>query len=195
MAMSERFTVIGLGEVLWDVFPEGAKFGGAPANFACHAATLGAEVCMVSRVGPDELGGNAVAALRGNGVNADHVAIDPDHPTGFVKVELDAAGKPRFEITEGVAWDHIAWSDDLGALAARADAVCFGTLCQRGETSRRTIRRFLEGTKPECLRIFDINLRQHYYDEKVVRDSLGLANVLKLNDEELPVLSSLCGLA
>src|SRR5262245_31084726 len=139
MAMSERFTVIGLGEVLWDAFPDGAKFGGAPANFACHAAMLGAEASMVSRVGRDEFGEDAIAALREHGVNADHVATDPDHPTGVVRVELDAAGKPRFEITEGVAWDHIGWSDEFEALAARAHAVCFGTLCQRGETSRQTI--------------------------------------------------------
>src|SRR4051812_12872542 len=141
--MGERFTVVGLGEVLWDVFLEGSKFGGAPANFACHAAMLGADAFMVSRVGRDELGDQAIAALRGHGVNADRVGTDPDHPTGYVKVELDAAGKPRFEITEGVAWDHIAWSDELEPLAAHADAICFGTLCQRRETSRHTIRRFL----------------------------------------------------
>jgi fructokinase len=192
--MNEPFTVVGLGEVLWDVFPDGPRFGGAPANFACHAAMLGAGAFMVSRVGKDELGDRAIAALRGHGVNADHVAAGPDFPTGFVRVELDAAGKPIFEITEGVAWDHIPWSDQLGNLAARADAVCFGTLCQRGETSRRTIRRFVEATRPECLRIFDVNLRQHHYNATVVLESLGLAGAVKLNDEELPVVSAICGL-
>jgi fructokinase len=193
--MGERSTIVGLGEVLWDVFPEGPRFGGAPANFACHAAMLGAEAVMVSQVGDDELGQRAIASLRGHGVNTDHIGRSGDSPTGTVQVELDEAGKPRFEIRERVAWDSIPWSDDLEALAARADAVCFGTLAQRGETSRRTIRRFLEATGPDCLRIFDVNLRQQFYDPHVVLDSLRLADALKLNDEELPLVASMCGVA
>jgi fructokinase len=142
--MGARFTIVGLGEVLWDVFTEGPRFGGAPANFACHAAMLGAEAFMVSRVGDDELGDRALASLRDHGVDTDHIARDMNHPTGTVRVEIDAAGKPRFEIAEGVAWDHIAWSDNLETLTVRTDAACFGTLGQRSEPSRRTIRRFLE---------------------------------------------------
>jgi fructokinase len=191
--MGERFTVVGLGEVLWDVFPDGPRFGGAPANFACHAAMLGADAAMVSRVGADELGEQAVASLRGHGVDTQHVGCGGDHPTGTVRVELDAAGKPRFAIAEGVAWDDIPWSDDLATLAARADAACFGTLGQRSEASRRTIRRFLEATGPRCLRIFDVNLRPPFDDRQIVLDSLRLADALKLNDEELPIVAAMCG--
>jgi fructokinase len=193
--MGAGFTVVGLGEVLWDIFPDGPRFGGAPANFACHAAMLGAEAFVVSRVGDDELGEGALASLRDHGVNTDHVSRDPSHQTGTVRVALDAAGQPRFEIAERVAWDHIPWSSDLEMLAARADAACFGTLGQRGESSRRTIRRFLESTRPDCLRIFDVNLRQQFYDEPLVLDSLALATALKLNEEELPIVASMCGVA
>lgn len=188
-------TIVGLGEVLWDLFPDGARFGGAPANFACHAAMLGAGAAVVSQVGDDELGEKAVAALRRHGVEARHVGRSRDRPTGTVRVELDAAGRPQFEIAQGVAWDHIPWSDDLADLARRADAVCFGTLAQRGETSRATIHRFLESTGPDCLRILDVNLRRPFFDDGVVLDSLGLANAVKLNDEELPAVASMCDLA
>jgi hypothetical protein len=118
-----------------------------------------------------------------------------DHATGTVRVELDAAGRPRFEIAEDVAWDHIPWSDDLGELGRRADAVCFGTLAQRGETSRRTIRRFLATTGPACVRIPDVNLQPPFFDDQAVLDSLRLADAVKLNDEELPVVASMCDLA
>ena len=189
------FAIVGLGEVLWDLFPEGAQFGGAPANFACHAAMLGADAYMVSRVGDDELGERALAALRAHGVETRYVGRDREHATGTVPVELDDAGRPRFEIADDVAWDHVAWSDELEGLARRADAACFGTLAQRGETSRATIRRFLEAAGPECLRILDVNLRRPFVDAQVVLDSLRLANVVKLNDDELPVVAEMCGLA
>ena len=130
------FTVVGLGEVLWDLFPEGPQFGGAPANFACHAAMLGADASVVSRVGDDELGERAIATLRRHGVVTPDMGRSRDHATGTVRVELDAAGRPRFEIAEDVAWDHIPWSDDLGELARRADAVCSA----RNRTQRRSRR-------------------------------------------------------
>jgi fructokinase len=193
--MRERFTVVGLGEVLWDMLPDGAQFGGAPANFACHAAMLGAEAFVVSRVGDDELGERAIAALRRDGVETRYVGRSREYPTGTVQVELDETGSPRFAIAEAVAWDRIAWSDDLEGLARRADAVCFGTLAQRGEMSRRTIRRLLASTGPDCLRILDVNLRPPFDDRRVVLDSLLLADALKLNEEELPVVASLCGLS
>ena len=193
--MGMPFAIVGLGEVVWDLFPEGAQFGGAPANFACHAAMLGADAYIISRVGDDELGDRALAALRGHGVETRYVGRDREHATGTVPVELDDAGRPRFEIAEDVAWDHIAWWDGLEDLARRADAVCFGTLAQRGETSRATIRRFLEAAGPECLRILDVNLRRPFVDPRVVLDSLRLANVVKLNDDELPVVADMCGLA
>jgi fructokinase len=188
------YTIVGLGEVLWDLFPEGAQFGGAPANFACHAAMLGADAFVVSRVGDDELGERAIAALRQHGVETRHVGRSRDHATGTVRVELDDAGRPRFEISGDAAWDHVPWSEDLEDLARRTDAVCFGTLAQRADGSRGTIRRFLRATGPDCLRIFDANLRRPFFDDRVVLDSLRLADALKLNDEELPVLASWCGL-
>jgi fructokinase len=193
--MTSPPTLVGLGEVLWDLFPEGPRFGGAPANFACHAAMLGARAAMVSQVGDDALGRQALEALGRHGVDTTHVARSPRFPTGTVQVEVDAAGQPRFEIREGVAWDQIPWSDSLATLARGAAGVCFGTLAQRHEVSRGTIRRFLESTAPGCLRIFDVNLRQHFYSPQVVLDSLNLATALKLNHEELPVVVSLCGIA
>jgi fructokinase len=192
--MSKGFTIVGLGEALWDVFPNGPRFGGAPANFACHAAMLGADASLVSRVGDDELGARAVASLRACGVDVEHVGNGP-FPTGTVQVELDAAGKPTFEIREDAAWDHLEWSYDKEVLAAWADAVCFGTLCQRGEESRQTIRRFLSFTRLDCLRVFDVNLRQPFYDREVILDSLQRATVLKLNDDELPIIASMLHLS
>jgi fructokinase len=193
--MSERWVVVGLGEVLWDIFPDGPRFGGAPANFACHAAMLGADAFVVSQVGQDKLGDQAVAVLRDRGVDTALVARSGHRPTGTVRVALDEAGKPQFTIGEAVAWDAIPWSESLGNLAARTDAVCFGTLGQRGVVSRQTIRRFLETTRPDCLRVFDVNLRPRFDDRATVLDSLALANVLKLNDEELPVVAAMCGFA
>ena len=192
--MSEHFTIVGLGEALWDEFPDGPRFGGAPANFACHAAMLGADASLLSRVGDDDLGARAVAALRACGVDTSHVGTGP-FPTGTVRVELDAAGKPTFAIRENVAWDHLAWADDLGALATRADAVCFGSLGQRSTESRDTIRRYLGATGSDCLRLFDANLRPPFYDRQVILDSLGLANALKLNDDELPIVAAMLGLS
>lgn len=189
--MRKRFTVVGLGEVLWDVFPDGPRFGGAPANFACHAAMLGAEAFMVSQVGSDELGDQAIAELRDHGVHTDAVGRATDRPTGTVQVALDEAGKPRFTIADHVAWDSIPWSFPLASLVGVVDAACFGTLAQRHEPSRQTIRQFVKGTGPDCLRIFDVNLRPPFVDPQLVLDSLPLANVLKLNDEELPIIAAM----
>ncbi len=186
--------IAGIGEVLWDVFPDAAHFGGAPANFACHAASLGAEAWMVSAVGTDELGDRALDALRERGVECGHVARDPRHATGRVLVALDAAGVAAYEFAADTAWDHLAWSGDLAALAGRCDAVCFGTLGQRSPVSRETIRRFVEATPQTTLRIFDVNLRQHFYDAETIRASLQIATALKLNDDELPIVAELCGL-
>jgi len=191
--MDKQPTIVALGEVLWDVFPDGPRFGGAPANVACHAAALGADARMVSRVGDDALGKRAFEALREHGVNTQCVEVDAEHPTGTVKVELDASGKPRFTIGENVAWDHLAWSESLEQLAARSDAVCFGTLGQRSEDSRGVIRRFVAATPADALHILDVNLRPPFYDQAVIRQSLELANVLKLSDDELDVVSSACG--
>lgn len=191
--MTSRPVVIGIGEVLWDVYPDGAHLGGAPANFACHAAVIGPESWIVSAVGADELGDRALEQLRALGPRVDHIARDSAHATGRVNVTLDEQKRPAFEIAANAAWDHIPWSPALDALAQRADAVCFGTLGQRSPESRETITRVLRATRPEALRMFDINLRQHFHDRETIERSLALASALKLNEEELPVVASLCG--
>lgn len=186
-----KFLVVGLGEILWDVLPDGKQLGGAPANFAYHSRVLGSNAVIVSCIGSDEPGKEILNTLKNLELSADHIAIDPAHPTGTVTVALDQQGKPDYEIHENVAWDFIPASPNLIALASQADAVCFGTLSQRSEASRKTIRKFLEATRPGCIRVYDINLRQHYYSKQIVDDMLKHAEVLKLNDEELPVVAKM----
>jgi len=183
--------IVGLGEVLWDIFPDGEQFGGAPANFACSTAGLArgrAEVFLVSSVGQDELGDRAIAALQEKSVATTHVTRQ-DRPTGAVHVTLDANGQAKYEFAKDAAWDHLRWSDGLSQLAARTDAVCFGTLGQRNGVSREAILRFLKATRPTCLRVFDVNLRPPFYDDEIISNSLAVANVLKLNEDELPILA------
>ena len=184
-------TVVGLGEILWDLLPAGKQLGGAPANFAYHAKALGAESCVVSCIGDDELGNGILSQLDRLGLCADHVAVDVEHPTGTVSVRLDASGRPDYVIHEPVAWDFIPPLPETLALAERADVVCFGTLAQRSPMLRTTIRNFLAATREECLRIYDINLRQYYYNMDTLTVGLEQADVLKLNDEEMPVVARL----
>ena len=185
--------VVGLGEVLWDMFPEGAQFGGAPANFACHAAALGARASMISVVGNDPLGDQAIEALVSRGV--DVACVDKtDWPTGCVNVSINSDGQPDYEIAHNVAWDYQGWNSEREALARSCDAVCFGTLGQRSAKSRKFIQEFLQRTRPDCVRVFDVNLRQSFYDDSVIMDSLQLASVLKLNDEELPIVCRAVGI-
>lgn len=193
--MNDRFSIIGLGELLWDLFPDGPRFGGAPVNFSCHAAALGANVSAVTSVGNDDLGRQAVQALKTHGVKTDGVALCTSTPTGTVAVTVDAAGKATFRFAPDVAWDHLEWSATLERLAGGCHAVCFGTLAQRSPQSRQTIQRFVRETPTTALRIFDINLRPPCYEETSIRESLGLANVLKLNDDELPILAAICGVS
>jgi len=183
--------VVGLGEILWDLLPDGKQLGGAPANFAYHAMALGAESHPVSAVGDDAPGAEILARLGDEGLDTRTLAVLPGLPTGMVTVQLDERGVPGFIIHENTAWDHIPFSPDLATLAGRTDAVCFGTLAQRSEESRETIRRFLESTPPGCLKIFDVNLRQRYYSKEMIVKSLSRSDVLKCNDGELPVLSAL----
>lgn len=192
--MSARPVIAGIGEVLWDVYPDAAHFGGAPANFACHAASLGAEAWIVSAVGADELGDRALDALRGRGVECGHVGRDLHHATGRVLVTLNAAGQASYEFAADTAWDRLAWSDELALLAGRCDAVCFGTLGQRSPGSRDTVRRLVKATPRAALRVFDVNLRQRFYDQETIETSLQIASALKLNDEELPIVAELCGI-
>jgi fructokinase len=186
--------IVGIGEVLWDVYPAAAHFGGAPANFASHAASLGAKAWMVSAVGADEFGDRALDSLRVRGVECAAVERDPIHPTGQVLVLLDLAGQPTYQFAADTAWDHLTWSKDLESLAQRSDAVCFGTLGQRSPTSRNTIRRFVGATPASALRVFDVNLRQRFYDAETIESSLRIASAVKLNDDELPIVAELCGM-
>jgi fructokinase len=193
--MVDEFHITGIGEILWDMFPDGAQFGGAPANFVCHSQALGARSHMVSCVGNDDLGRRALTFLREHGVDISAVTQSEKRPTGTVEIELDTEGVAQFEFAADVAWDALTWSEALTHVAVTTDVVCYGTLGQRSEISKNTIQRFLKGTTDECLCVFDVNLRQQFYTEGLIRDSLEFANILKLNDEELPVLSSSCGLS
>jgi fructokinase len=192
--MSTPPVIVGIGEVLWDVYPAAAHFGGAPANFASHAASLGAKAWMVSAVGADEFGDRALDSLRQRDVECASVERDPIHPTGQVLVSLDLAGQPTYQFAADTAWDHLTWSNDLESLAQRSDAVCFGTLGQRSPTSRNTIRRFLGATPASALRVFDVNLRQRFYDAETIESSLRIASAVKLNEDELPIVAELCGM-
>lgn len=182
-----RPVIVGIGEVLWDMLPGGKQLGGAPANFAYHAAALGAEGIVVSRVGDDPLGHEILERLDALGLSREFVSVDPDHPTGQVDVLVDAEGVPTYVIREDVAWDHIPLSPELLALATRADAVCFGTLARRAErTTYITIQRFLEATRyPQCLRVLDVNLRNHDPAYHLIRNGMQHSEVMKLNDEEI----------
>jgi fructokinase len=185
--------VVGLGEVLWDQLPDRSCLGGAPANFAYITTLMGDHGIVASRVGEDSCGLEALRRMEELGLDIDHVQTDRERPTGTVKVELDGNGEARFEIAQPVAWDFLLWTLDWQHLAETADAVCFGSLAQRSETSRATIRKFLAGMPPETLKVFDVNLRQSYYSHDILSDSMQLADIVKLNDEELPEMMSLCG--
>jgi fructokinase len=189
-----RPVVVGAGEVLWDVFRDGEHFGGAPANVALHAAALGADAWLVSAVGRDARGDAALGRLAAAGVERGAVSLLADYPTGVVRVSLDAAGLPSYAIELGSAWDYVPWSPTLEQVAEQADAICFGSLAQRSPVSRATIRRTVAATRAAAWRLFDVNLRQAYYDAGVVAASLELANAVKLNEEELPVVARLCDL-
>ena len=176
------------------MFPDGEHFGGAPANVAVHAAALGAEALMISAVGTDARGDEALKRLAGFGVDCGAVARLPDHPTGIVRVSVDEAGLPSYDIAAGSAWDCVPWSDTVERAAQRADGICFGTLAQRSPMSRQTIRRAVMSTREGAWRLFDVNLRQTYYDAAVLVESLELSNAIKLNVEELPIVARLCGI-
>ena len=148
MNRENTFTLVGLGEILWDILPEGKQLGGAPANFAYHAQSLGAEGVVASCVGDDDLGREILGCLDKLSLDRQYISIDRDHPTGTVTVELDENGNPNFTIHENVAWDFIPLNEDLLDLAAETDAVCFGSLCQRSDVSRKTVQKFLQATKP-----------------------------------------------
>ncbi len=191
----ERPIAVGLGELLWDMLPKGKQLGGAPFNFARHCGQLGLEAFPVSRVGNDELGRETLSLLEDWGVDTSHVSRDPIHDTGTVQVSLNHEGKPSYEIREGVAWDYLSMSEDFEVLASRVNAVAFGSLAQRNACSRSAIQGFLDCMRPDALKLFDVNLRQIYYTTEILENSLKRANILKLSDEELPVLGKLFSLS
>ena len=185
--------VIGIGEALWDILPDGKKIGGAPANFSYHVSQFGLNSLVISAVGHDKLGNEILSDFDGKLLN--HHISKVEYPTGTVQVELDNEGVPYYDIRENVAWDNIPFTDDLKRLALSTRAVCFGSLAQRDEVSRATINRFLD-TMPDMegqLKIFDINLRQNFYTKEVLRESFRKCNVLKINDEELIIISRMFG--
>lgn len=191
--MTRAFRIAGLGEILWDLLPDGRRLGGAPANTAWHARCLGADAAVASRVGDDDDGRDVLRRLEDSGIDRSAVGVDPDRPTGTVTVELDDSGTPAYVIHEDVAWDHIEFDDDDLALAGSLDAVCFGTLARRAPDSRSGIAAFLDAVPAGALRLCDVNLRQDFYDASILDACLRDAGVCKLNDEELPIVAASLG--
>ena len=181
--------IVGMGEVLWDMLPEGKKIGGAPANFAYHVSQYGFDGCVVSAVGDDKLGNEILESFNNRRLN--YLIQRVPYPTGTVQIELDEAGIPCYEIKENVAWDNIPFTVDLEKLAKKTRAVCFGSLAQRNTVSRETINRFLDVMSDAAgqYRVFDVNLRQGFYDKEILCNSMKRCNILKINDEELIAVS------
>jgi len=188
------YRIVAIGEVLWDLLPDGKELGGAPANFAYHADALGADVCLVTRIGDDPLGREVLDRFRRLGLPTDSVQMDDGVPTGTVSVDLGSGGKPSYVIHENVAWDRLAVAETARTAVRDADALYFGTLAQRGEPARSAIRALVAAAPPKALRILDLNFRPPFVGRDVIEGSLPMANVLKLSDEELPVLADLIGL-
>lgn len=183
--------IVGIGEILWDMFPSGKVIGGAPANFAYHAQELGESSIVVSCVGNDELGREIISSLEKKDMPTEFLYIDKSHPTGVVSARINKEGKPSYLIQEEVAWDYIPTSTLIRELAFKSVAVCFGTAAQRSQLSRKTIQTFVGLMEQDSIRVFDINLRQNFYSQDVIETSLSLANVLKLNVNELSVVKKL----
>ncbi len=182
-----------MGEALWDVLPEGKKIGGAPANFAYHVKQFGLPSCVVSAVGPDNLGKEIIENFKSKGLN--QLIAEVPYPTGTVQVEIDPAGIPQYDIKENVAWDNIPYTKELEELARKTKAVCFGSLAQRNVVSRETINRFLDAMpkNDDSLVVFDVNLRQGFYTKEILTNSMERCNILKINDEELVTVSRMFG--
>ena len=185
--------IVGMGEALWDCLPEGRKIGGAPANFAYHVGQFGFRTMAVSAIGDDELGREIVEKFNQRNLNYNLEIVD--YPTGTVQVEVDAKGIPCYEIKENVAWDNIPYSDRLDEIARNTRVVCFGSLAQRSQVSRETINRFIDAmpVADDTYKVFDINLRQHFYTKEVIVNSLNKCNVFKINDEELEIVRDMFG--
>lgn len=189
------FTMVGIGELLWDLLPTGKQLGGAPGNFAYITSLLGDRGVPASRVGNDEFGQEALDKLSTLGLPTEYLQFDPAHATGTVKVQIDGSGQPCYEIVQGVAWDFLEWTSQWRMLAEEADAICFGSLAQRSTRSRETIRAFLRASRPGTIKVFDVNLRQSFYNAEVLASALAVAEIAKLNHEELRHVMRLLGLS
>ena len=191
--MEQKRYIVGLGEALWDVLPEGKKLGGAPANFAYHAGQfLGQENTLaVSALGEDKLAEETVASLEEHGLQ--YLMPRVPYPTGTVQVTLSGDGIPTYDIRENVAWDNIPFTPEIEEVARNCRAVCFGSLAQRNVVSRENIKRFLDATPKDCVKIFDINLRQQFYTKEVIQESMRRCNIVKINDEELVIIGRMFG--
>ena len=183
--------IIGLGEALWDMLPEGKKLGGAPANFAYHAGQFGLDTVAISALGEDKLADETIEALEKNGLK--YLMPRVPYATGTVQVTLSGNGIPSYEIKENVAWDNIPFNDEIKAAAKNCRAVCFGSLAQRNVVSRETIQKFLDATPADCIKICDINLRQQFFSKEILEESFKRCNILKINDEELVVVTRMFG--
>ncbi|OEU47619.1 MAG: hypothetical protein BA866_06355 [Desulfobulbaceae bacterium S5133MH15] len=188
-----QYTLIGIGEILWDEFPGSRQLGGAPANFAFHASGLGARGMVISSIGDDLQGREIEVLLEKSGVSS-LLSRDPDHPTGRVSVRADKKGVVDYIVHEDSAWDFLDYSHSFSDAGRQADAVCFGTLAQRNQISGKTIKQFIRQTKENCLKIFDINLRQQYYSKIIISELLNLADVVKFNHEELDIVTRMFSL-
>lgn len=186
--MKKKLKVAGIGELLWDVLPDGKQLGGAPFNFAYHSSQMGCDAYIISAVGKDDLGKEIIANINQLGINCQYLQKNK-YPTSTVTVELDKNGQPKYTIQEDVAWDYIEWSNEIKKFAYDFDAVCFGSLAQRSPISAQTIHSFLGELKQDCLKVFDVNLRQNYFNKTIIIESLGVADMLKLNDEELSIIA------
>ena len=184
--------IVGIGEILFDMLPSGAQLGGAPANFAYHVCCLGGRGVAVSAIGKDKLGEEVKTILASKKLEA--VLPEVDFPTGVVNVELDGNGVPQYTIIEDVAWDNVPYTPQMKELASSAAAVCFGTLAQRNPVTRATVRDFIADMPSDSLKVYDINLRQHFYSRDIIEESLRMADILKINDEEIGVVADIFGL-
>jgi fructokinase len=193
--MKKIFKVIGVGEILWDVFPNGKKLGGAPANFAYHISALGHNGIILSRIGNDNNGKEIIKHLKGLGLATKYIQIDNNKATGVVEVKIDNKNQPNYIIKENVAWDFMQWSEKFNLLIKTTDAICYGTLAQRDEVSKKTIVSLLEKMNKNTVKVYDINLRQSFFSKTIIDDALKLSDILKLNSDEINVLRELLNIS
>ena len=185
--------IISLGEIVWDIFPDESKLGGAPLNFAYYAHQSGAHSYIISALGKDTLADKTISIVKNTGVDYSFTQYN-NYPTGQVVVTLSGDGIPQYDIKENASWDHMECMPGVLELASKVDAICWGSLAQRSETTRETIFKILDAAGKDCLKVFDINIRQHYYSKEIIAGSLKRADVLKLNEDELPLVAKLFGL-